>query len=190
MKKLSVIMTTFNEDVTHLKRCIGSVLKQLFPDLEFIVVIEPDEPNTGFLEEAAKTDSRIRIIRNPARLGLSESRNIGIRKSSGKYIALIDSDDFCHIERFERQVGFLESHPEVNVVGSAMFLVDNDNRILGSRDYSEYHNEIQRKFLLTMGVANPTVMFRKRDIDEIGLFNKRFIKAEDFEIGKKELGIV
>jgi GT2 family glycosyltransferase len=86
------------------------------------------------------------------------------------------------LNRFERQIEFFESHPDISVVGSNMYLVDENDNIIGERKYPEMHDEIKKSFLLTMAVANPTVMLRRRDLDEVGFFDSRFSKAEDFEL--------
>ena len=83
-------------------------------------------------------------------------------ESSGKYIALMDSDDYCAPDRFEKQLGFLEDNPDVSVVGSNMYLIDGSDNITGERKYPEMHEKIERSFLLTMAVANPSVIFRKK----------------------------
>lgn len=73
-----------------LERAVSSVCRQSFEDFELIVVDDASrEPYRGGLA----SDSRIRLIRNPARLGVAEARNIGIRAARGSYISLLDDDD-------------------------------------------------------------------------------------------------
>ena len=182
MNELSVIMATYNEDINFLKACIESILNQSFRNFEFIIAAEPQEKNLEFLSSVEDADKRVKVLKNESRLGVAGSRNRAIMESSGKYIALIDGDDYCDLNRFEKQLGFLENNPDVSVVGSNMYLVDEDDNITGERKYPEFHDKIKRSFLLTMAVANPSVIFRKKDIDEVGLFDDRLYKAEDFEL--------
>lgn len=182
MRDLSVIMATYNEDLSFLNACIDSILRQTFQDFDFIIVIEPGEKNKGFLKKVADTDKRVMVLENESRLGLSGSRNRAIQESSGEYIAIIDGDDYCDLSRFEKQLKFLENNPGISVVGSNMYLIDEDNNIRGERRYSEAHGDIKKAFLLTMGIANPAIMLRRRDLDEVGFFDSRFSKAEDFEL--------
>lgn len=182
MNELSVIMATYNEDINFLKTCIDSILHQTFRDFEFIIVIEPDENNIDYLKHISDIDNRVKILKNESRLGVAGSRNRAIMESSGKYIALIDSDDYCALDRFEKQLSFLEDNYDVSVAGSNLYLIDEDDNITGERKYPEFHDKIKRSFLLTMAVANPSVIFRKKDIDEVGLFDDRLYKAEDFEL--------
>lgn len=182
MSKLSVIMATYNEDLNFLSVCIDSILRQTFQDFELIIVIEPGEKNKGFLEKVADADKRVMLLENESRLGLSDSRNRAIKEGCGEYIAFIDGDDYCDIRRFERQIRFLEGNPEISVVSSNLYLIDRDNIITGERRYPEAHGDIKRAFLLTMGIANPSIMLRRKDLDEVGFFDSRFSKAEDFEL--------
>jgi len=103
-------------------------------------------------------------------------------ESSGKYIALIDGDDYCDLRRFEMQVKFLEDNPFVSVVGSNMYLVDENNKIIGQRIYPETHVDIKGKFLFSNAIANPTVLLRRKDFVDIGFFDIKLSKAEDFEL--------
>jgi len=182
MNELSVIMATYNEDINFLKTCIDSILHQTFRDFEFIIVIEPDENNIDYLKHISDIDSRVKILKNESRLGVAGSRNRAILETSVEYLAFMDSDDYCAPDRFEKQLSFLENNPDVSVVGSNMYLIDGSDNITGERKYPEMHEKIERSFLLTMAVANPSVIFRKKDIDEVGLFDDRLYKAEDFEL--------
>lgn len=182
MNELSVIMATYNEDINFLKACIESILNQSFRNFEFIIAAEPQEKNLEFLSSVEDADKRVKVLKNESRLGVAGSRNRAIMESSGKYIALIDGDDYCDLNRFEKQLGFLENNPDVSVVGSNMFLVDENNNIIGERKYPELHEDIKRRFLLTMAVANPSIMVRKNDVSQIGFFDDKLFKAEDFDL--------
>lgn len=182
MYKLSGIMATYNDNPNFLKACVNSILSQTFKDFEFIIVIEPGDKNKGFLENVADADKRVNVLENESRLGLSGSRNRAIKEGCSEYIAFIDGDDYCDIKRFEKQAGFLDNNPDVSAVGSNIYLIDEYDNIIGERRYPELHKDIKRGFLLTMSLANPTVMLRRKDLDEAGLFDIRFSKAEDFEL--------
>ncbi len=182
MPDLSAIMPVYKEPVDVLQQSVDSVLKQTYKNFEFVIVTEPNEANVSFFESIKKSDSRVTVIRNKTRLGVAETRNRAIRACSGKYISFVDADDYSDPKRFEKQLNFLENNPEVSVVGSNMHLVDEKNNIVGERRYPELYNDIKRDFLLTMPLANPTVMVRSKDLKEIGLFDSRLVKSEDFEL--------
>ncbi len=182
MIDLSVIMATYKDEPIFLETCIESVLNQTYKNFNFVIVIEPDETNIDILRRAETRDNRVQVLKNDSRLGIASSRNRAILKSYDKYIAIIDGDDYCAPERFEKQIAFLEANPDVNVVGSNMYLVDRDSNIVGQRHYPKSNESIERYFLLTMGIANPSVMVRRKDMEEVGLFNPKLSKAEDMEL--------
>lgn len=179
---MSVIMATYKEKPVFLKTCIDSILNQTVKDFEFIIVVEPDETNMDFLETVGKADGRINILKNEYKLGVAGSRNRAIAESSCKYIAFIDGDDYCDRRRFEKQMGFLDNHPDVSVVGSNIYLIDENNGIIGERTYPELYRDIRKAFLFSMAIANPTVMLRKEDLNKVGGFDDKLFKAEDFDL--------
>ncbi|MFC1585326.1 glycosyltransferase family 2 protein [Fibrobacterota bacterium] len=182
MNKLSVIMTTYNEDAHHLKKCIDSVLGQTFSDFQFIIVIEPNERNKEYLMQMADADKRLSVLENERREGKSESRNKAVIESDSDLIAIMDGDDYCDERRFEKQVSFLEDHPEIGIVGSNMHLIDIDGNVFGERRYPEDHYRIRKAFLIRDPLANPTLIIRKSIFQENGFFDPKFPAAEDFEL--------
>lgn len=180
--ELSVIIATYNENIGFLRQCIESVLNQTFNNLEVIIVVEPDEKNIGYLQNLAAKNKNVKILKNPARMGVSSSRNRAISESTGKYVAIVDGDDYCDINRFEKQISFLKNNPDISIAGSNIYLVDKNNNIVGTRYFPERHENIRQAFLVKQPVFNPTIMVRKSDIDEIGVFDETFRKAEDLEL--------
>lgn len=90
--KVSLIVPAFNIE-KYIVRCLNSVVDQTYQNLEIIVVNDGSTDQTlSKINDFAKKDARIKII-NQKNQGLSEARNNGIKKATGKYIALIDGDD-------------------------------------------------------------------------------------------------
>src|SRR3990172_5625178 len=112
MCDLSVVMATYNENPIFLKTCIDSILNQTFKNFEFLIVVEPQEKNMEFLSSVEGADKRVKILKNDTKIGVAGSRNRAILESSGKYIALMDSDDYCAPDRFEKQLNLLENNPD------------------------------------------------------------------------------
>lgn len=182
MRDLSVVMATYNENPIFLKACIDSILNQTFRNFELIITVEPQEKNMEFLSSVESADKRVKILKNATRLGVAGSRNRAILESSGKYIALMDGDDYCAQDRFEKQMNFIDNNPDISVVGSNMYLINENGNIIGERKYPEMHDKIKRVFLFTMAVANPSIICRRKDIEEVGLFDETLYKSEDFEL--------
>jgi len=112
MPVVSVIIPTYNRSDTIL-RAVRGVQAQTFQDLEIILVDDGSTDNT--LDLIKDIDPRLKIFRQQ-RQGASAARNTGIRKSSGKYIAMLDSDDEWYPLYLEACIVFLESHPDEDVV--------------------------------------------------------------------------
>ena len=111
--KISVVMPVLNGE-KYLAEAIESILNQTFQDFEFIIVDDGSTDQTPeILRSYANKDSRIQIVTNPINRGIGYSRNRGIALSRGEYIANMDADDLCLPERFEKQVRFLDSHPDI-----------------------------------------------------------------------------
>ncbi len=116
-EKISVVMPTYNTQISILREAVDSILNQTFSDFEFIII---DDGSANDTYEYLKSipDERIKIIKNDTNIGITKSLNIGFRAARGKYIARMDSDDIAFPDRFEKQYAFMESHPDVFVCGS------------------------------------------------------------------------
>lgn len=101
MPKVSVIIPVYNS-APWLRRCLDTVCGQTLRDIEIIVIDDSSEDESvNIINEYIEEDSRILFIRNDNNKGVSYCRNTGINKSSGEYIAFIDSDDFIDSDFFE-----------------------------------------------------------------------------------------
>lgn len=123
----SVVMAVYNGE-KYIKETIDSVLNQSFTDFEFIIVNDGSTDNTTSIL-AGYTDKRIQII-NQKNVGLSKSLNNGIAYAKGKYIARIDADDRCHINRLEKQLAYLSINQDVVLVGSNANIIDEEGNFL------------------------------------------------------------
>ena len=94
-KLISVIVPIYNVE-KYLDRCIESVVRQKYRNLEIILVDDGSIDSSAQIADAwEKKDSRIKVI-HKVNGGLSSARNVGIEVSSGEYLAFVDSDDWIH----------------------------------------------------------------------------------------------
>ena len=90
---ISVIVPVYNVQ-EYLKKCIDSIIKQTYKNIEIILVDDGSTDNSGKIcDEYKKIDKRIKVIHKENK-GLSDARNVGIDIATGKYVTFIDSDDF------------------------------------------------------------------------------------------------
>ena len=111
-----MIVTTYNGSLL-IDQTIASILSQTFRDFELIIVDDLSTDNTAARVERY-VDPRVRFVRNPHNLGVVGSRNVGFSLARGRYIAALDHDDLSVPDRLERQVAYLDAHPDVVLVGS------------------------------------------------------------------------
>src|SRR5215813_1594754 len=115
MPLVSVILPTYNRADT-IRRAIESVRNQTLQDWELLVVDDGSTDNTvGLITTHYAGESRLKLFRQ-ANQGVSVARNTGMRESSGKYIAFIDSDDEFLPHNLALEAAFLEAHPEESIV--------------------------------------------------------------------------
>lgn len=100
---VSVVLPCYREPLAVLRRALDSVLRQTYPNLEFILVVDDpdDEAKIAALKDLAETDNRIRVVLNPVNIGPWGSYNRGVREARGAIIAIQDSDDVSAPTRIE-----------------------------------------------------------------------------------------
>ncbi len=116
MPKVSVLIPFYNS-AAFLKPCIDSVLQQTYKDFELVLL---NDGSTDDSEKIARSydDPRVKYYANEKNLGIPVSHNKLMDLASGEYLALLDSDNLCTPDRLEKQVAFLDSRPDVTIVGS------------------------------------------------------------------------
>lgn len=101
---VSVVMPAYNTE-KYIREAVSSIENQTLRDWELLVVDDCSTDHTyEILQKLAQEDARIKIIRNQTNCGAAMSRNIAFSQCSGKYVALLDSDDLWEPEKLEKQV--------------------------------------------------------------------------------------
>jgi glycosyltransferase involved in cell wall biosynthesis len=112
-RTVSVVVPLYNTE-KYIEECISSVLDQTLRDLEVLVVDDGSrDRSVEIVEEIARRDGRVRLLRHPGgvNLGVSCTRRLGIREAAGEYIAYLDADDAFEPTKLERQVSLMKAHP-------------------------------------------------------------------------------
>ena len=97
---ISVIVPAYNAEA-FIERCLNSLLRQTYENLEIICINDASTDNTAQTVKKIN-DPRIRLINNEQNLGISLTRNRGMEIARGKYIGFIDSDDFVDPDFYEK----------------------------------------------------------------------------------------
>lgn len=175
---ISAVMALYNTPYKLLKKTVKSILNQTFTDFELIII---DDASTvkykDFFEKF--NDERIKYFKLEKNSGPGKARNIGIRKTLGNYIAIVDSDDIYKPKRFETQLDFLQANPEISLISCA-FKFSNKCKI---SSIIENNEDIKVALLFNSVLSNPAVMFRKKELLDKNLFYQEDINfAEDYSL--------
>lgn len=176
--RIAVVLPVYNGE-KYIEEAIQSVLDQTFTDFELLVI---DDGSTDRTPEVLSsfTDVRLRIVRFPAHRGLVPALNTGISESRSALIARMDADDICMPRRFERQVRFLETHPEVSICGTWMREFGEHDAL--SRPPTE-PEEVRAGMFFGWVMSHPTMMMRRSSLEQFGLtYNEELRHVEDLEL--------
>ncbi len=128
---ISVIVPVYNVE-KYLERCIDSILKQTYSDLEILLIDDGSSDNSGKIcDEYAKKDNRIKVI-HKKNGGISDVRNVGIENAKGDYIGFVDSDDYIADDMFETLYKLSnENNADISIVS---FYEMYNGKLIGVRD--------------------------------------------------------
>lgn len=165
MPKISVVMPVYNAE-KYVEATIQNILKQSFSDFELIVI--DDCGGDKSIEIVKKiNDQRIKIISNSENKGIAYSRNIGIQSASGQYIALMDDDDLCPLDRFQKQSDFLDENSRYDVVGGRYEIIDENNKKIRTMRIPLNNPDYIKAFIMFYNpMANGSAMMRNEFIQK------------------------
>ena len=181
---VSVVIPTFNRE-RLIGEAVRSVLAQSYPELEVIVVDDGSTDGTAQVLEALG-DPRLRFVRQPNQ-GRSSARNHALAMAGGRYVAFLDSDDLYLPGKIALQVDYLESHPDVGMVYTSAYCIDEAGNRLAHRYDASVAGWIYRDiaFFLPVTVTLPTVMVRREVLDRVGTFDEAMERFEDTDMWRR-----
>lgn len=182
MPCLTVIMPAFRAAAT-IERAIASVVAQTFKDWELIVVDDASTDETAAIaERLAVGDSRIRVIRLEQNQGAAAAMNYGWRTTLAPFVAINDADDESLPSRLAAQITFMQSHPEVDVLGGGAQFVDDAGRTLSWVRHPAVHAELVERRWRQSPFVHSTVMMRREFLTATGGYQAGMRLAEDYDL--------
>lgn len=182
--KISAIIPTYNRK-NVISRAIDSALNQTYPMHEIIVVDDGSTDGTeDFLKK--KYGKKIRYFKQKNQ-GPSAARNLGIKKSTGDWIAFLDSDDEWLPKKTEKQTNAMEQDINIGINSSDAYTA-NKERYNGKGRVNKGNHTIRRldrplAILLTKNfVPTSTVLAKKTELQDAGLFDLRYNLSEDYKL--------
>tara|TARA_X000000950_G_scaffold38683_1_gene41368 strand:- start:20021 stop:20773 length:753 start_codon:yes stop_codon:yes gene_type:complete len=183
MKLVSVIIPYYKKK-KYIQTTLQSVLKQTYKKLEIILVFdEGNLTNLKYIKKLSKIDKRIKLIINNKNEGAGESRNVGIKKSKGEYIAFIDSDDLWNKNKITKQIKFLKNK-NTDICHTSYKIINGQNKKIGFREARNFFTV--NDLIKSCDIGLSTVMLRKTILNKNLKFPKIQTK-EDFVLWLKLL---
>ena len=179
--KVSVLMGIYNCADT-LENAVNSIINQTYKNWELILCDDGSQDNTyEVAKKLSEKEPRIILLKNEENLGLNKTLNNCLKAATGEYIARMDGDDDCLPYRFEKQVDFLNSHSDFDIVSSPMIMFD---------EYGEWGRTTADEMPTTQQVVTGSpichapVMLRKKSMDAVGGYteDKRMLRVEDVNL--------
>lgn len=178
---VSVIMAFKNAE-RFIDESITSILHQTKQNFELILIDDASTDMTVKILEQYLGDNRIKIICNSSTKGKSANLNAGIVLASHEYIAILDGDDVAMPERLQKQVDFLDNHPDIAAVGSFVQIIDENGGVIDTRTKPTNPEDIRNKILFYNPLLQPSVMLRKSVLLTVGLYSEIYAFAQDIDM--------
>lgn len=178
MTRVTVGIPFYNNEAV-LADTIRSVFAQTYRDWELILLDDGSTDGSLALAQAVQAP-QVRVVSDGVNRGVSYCRNQIATLATGEYVAYIDADDLMHPERLERQVNYLDAHPEIEVIGTAIITINRANTPLGIRTRQPINLEpgviLRYGLLMQSTVMGRTRWFRANPYD-LG-----FRRSQDHEL--------
>ncbi len=174
-------MPLYRTDKKHLREAVQSILDQTFSNFEFLIINDsPDDAELdSLMEEFQARDARIVYTKNKENEGITPTRNKLIKQARGEYLAVMDHDDISLPKRFEKQVAFLDAHPDYGVVGS--YIEEFPHKKIVTKPVESC--DIELSLMTSCAIHHPASMIRRQLLlDHQLLYEEQFSPAEDYAL--------
>ena len=175
---VSVIIPTYNR-WPRVGRAVASVLEQCHRDFELIIVDDGSSDRTA--AELAGFGGQLHYIFQ-ARSGVSAARNLGVRRSRGRLIAFLDSDDLWRPDKLRVQVAFMEQHPEVQICQTEEVWIRHGIRVNPKLKHRKPSGDIFEPSLELCLISPSAVMTTRELFERSGGFDESLPVCEDYDL--------
>lgn len=180
---ISVLMPVYN-CALYLVEAVESILNQTFTDFELIILDDCSSDNSAEIAKSF-TDKRIIYHCNETNLGLANNLNVGLHMAKGKYIARMDGDDISLPDRFQTQIDFLESHPDIDLCSCGLQMFGTENTIWVRESDPE---AVKITMMFYSPVLHATSVWRKDSFEKHQLYyDQETFPAEDYDLWSRAI---
>ncbi|MCI8661457.1 MAG: glycosyltransferase [Lachnospiraceae bacterium] len=183
MKKVSVLMSVFNEPVGMLRESIDSILKQSYKEIEFIIVLDNPQNTLVFqlLKDYSSADGRIVLLVNDKNIGLAMSLNRALSLATGEYVARMDADDISSLNRIEEEIRFLEEKSYDMVFSDRVDIDENGKKLRLKEIESHSDKYIENVLPYNCIVNHPSILIKTNVIKELSGY-RNFHASQDYDL--------
>lgn len=180
--EVSVLMPAYNRE-GFIHDAVQSILSQTFTNFELIIIDDGSTDNT-VQQVLSFSDKRIRLLQNEHNCGISFTRNRLMKEATGKYWAILDSDDIALPDRLQTQLDFLNANPNVLLTGSAIIAINEKGNKINNKGAvirrPTGSDEISATLLFRNCFFQSSVMINARLLNHAA-YDPAFPPLEDYE---------
>lgn len=184
MPKISVVMSVYNSE-KFLSKSLESIFIQSYQNFE-LLLIDDASTDKSFLilqKYAKKFPKKVKLFRNRKKLGLTKSLIKLIKHAKGSCIARLDSDDYCHKDRFKIQINWLLKKEDNVLIGSSGYMVDQNDKIVRKINLNYLRDDnLKKKLIFKNYFLHSSTMFKKIYYSKVGGYNSFFKFTQDYEL--------
>jgi O-antigen biosynthesis protein len=178
--KISIIMPVYNVPEIYLRKCIDSVLKQIYPNWELCIADDasPLPHIKDVLKEYALKDQRIKVAYQPVNGGISVASNAALKLATGEFIALLDHDDEIAEHALFSIAQVIVQDPSVDMIYS-----DEDKITAADKRHDPFFKpDWSPEYFLACMYTCHLGVYRTKLINDIGGWRKQFDGAQDYDL--------
>lgn len=181
MARISILMGIYNCAST-LQDALDSLYAQTYKDFKIILCDDGSKDATlRIAKDNARLHDNVIVIKNERNMGLNYTLNHCLKYADTEYVARMDGDDISMPTRFEKEIKFLDEHPEYAVVSAPMVYFDEN----GDFRWGKGKGEINKKdFVHGTPICHAPCMVRRKVLEEVGGYSvdDRLLRVEDYHL--------
>lgn len=178
--RVSVVVPCYNH-ARYVQACIKSILNQTYKNIELIVIDDGSKDNSvDVIQQLANEHGFLFMVQSNQ--GLTKTLNIGLEKTSGKYVAFFASDDIMTLDRTEKQVAFMEQHPQFVACGGNYIAIDTQGNQLLKQVCRPYRELTFDDLFLNKkhGIPTITALIKKEAILKVGGYREDIAIEDEY----------
>ena len=168
-------MSAYNAE-KYISEAVESILNQTFQDFELIIADDGSKDQTRSIIDTYRGYKQVKISHNATNQGKTATINRLFQQVNGMYLTIHDADDISVVTRFEKQVNFLDQHPDHAICGSGFITINEQGQEWDRTLMNETHEEIIEKMCLTSQVHGPTAVLRLSAVEKLDMIYRPYFE--------------